>query len=49
MDRDGNASPPKKDRPLLLSTPTTRVIRTFEEIRIPVKTEEVYPELECAM
>ncbi|EAL20346.1 hypothetical protein CNBF1570 [Cryptococcus deneoformans B-3501A] len=49
MDRDGNASPPTKDRPLLLSTPTTRVIRTFEEIRIPVKTEEVYPELECAI
>lgn len=49
MDRGVNASPPTKDRPPLLSTPTTRVIRTFEEIRIPVKTEEVYPELECAM
>ncbi|OWT38937.1 hypothetical protein J008_03871 [Cryptococcus neoformans] len=49
MDRGGNASPPTKDRPPLLSTPTTRVIRTFEEIRIPVKTEEVYPELECAI
>lgn len=49
MDRGGNSPPQGKDRPPLVSTPTTRVIRTFEEIRIPVKTEEVYPELECAM
>lgn len=49
MDRGGNSPPQEKDRPPLVSTPTTRVIRTFEEIRIPVKTEEVYPELECAM
>ncbi|KGB76035.1 hypothetical protein I307_03770 [Cryptococcus deuterogattii 99/473] len=49
MDRGGNSPPQEKDRPPLVSTPTTRVIRTFEEIRIPVKTEEVYPELECAI
>ncbi|WVQ75427.1 hypothetical protein IAR50_005052 [Cryptococcus sp. DSM 104548] len=43
------SSPPTPRRPSFHNTPTTRIIRTYEEIRIPVKTEEVYPELECTI
>ncbi|ODN91473.1 hypothetical protein L198_05993 [Cryptococcus wingfieldii CBS 7118] len=43
------SSPTTPIRPSFHTVPTTRIIRTYEEIRIPVKTEEVYPELECTI
>ncbi|WWC91344.1 uncharacterized protein L201_006287 [Kwoniella dendrophila CBS 6074] len=40
-------SPIKKERPTNHAAP--RIIRTFEEIKVPVKSEEWYEELECAI
>ncbi|WRT68928.1 uncharacterized protein IL334_005910 [Kwoniella shivajii] len=37
----------KKEKSLNQASP--RIIRTFEEIRVPVKSEEWYEELECAI
>ncbi|WWC97834.1 hypothetical protein V866_004721 [Kwoniella sp. B9012] len=40
-------TPVKKERPSNQAGP--RIIRTFEEIKVPVKSEEWYEELECAI
>nr|XP_018259044.1 uncharacterized protein I303_08587 [Kwoniella dejecticola CBS 10117]OBR81202.1 hypothetical protein I303_08587 [Kwoniella dejecticola CBS 10117] len=40
-------TPNKKERPSDRGGP--RIIRTFEEIKVPVKSEEWYEELECAI
>ncbi|WVO15276.1 hypothetical protein L204_102932 [Cryptococcus depauperatus] len=46
MNSDHSSSSSRSPLPV---ASTARVIRTFEEIKMPIETEEVYPELECSI